>query len=423
MRTKDKYTLGFVAGVLVPLGALLPVTAGTIDWYQVDFVLYSIKQSWQEILLLLILIVFVVYGKDLLRIVLLFFQKNLFDYLPKKHHIWGNLGIGTITGVLLVLFVAQIYEISKLRGAYYYKLHRDTYEQRVFQRIQKLEYTGYTEKALVLYQKLRGFSSSGDINSQLISKINQLKVSMLLSGRYYEQYRQANEPLTLQKLKWLWMARWLNPEDSEIASSFEQRIEALRDADHHLGEFWEAAIAGDTTMVGQIMESYGWYISSYRQPDWFTDKPLVINSLMEKVMATTDSLQLFAEIRTYWDWGHIQSSVDYLASLESGKLLQEDARFDKRAFRRYRLAKDEFKIHQVEPGDYIASIARKYRVSRSKLIYDNLLEDPDKIYPGDQLLIPVRAYQKYGSQESFPEADGYNSPQPSSYTYPSPGAN
>ncbi len=395
MNKRDKLSLGFIGTVLIILALVIPIPTGSIELYWLGFVIYTIRQSWQEIFLILILFTLVVYAKDIIRLLLLFFQKNLFDHLPRKYHIWGNLSLGTITIVLLFFFISQMYRVSIIRGLYYYKLHRSTYEEHVYQRIQKLEYTGYSQKALTLYQQLLSFASTPEITSQLHAKINQLRISILLSDRYYQLFEQEEEPLTIRRLEWLLMARWLNPEDSRIANSFEQRVNSLEEADKQLSNFWLRAKALDTASVAQLMETYGWYISSYHQPDWFSDKNIVIQALIQEVQASPDSLLFFQHIRQYWNKEQIQQSREYLKHKENGDLVSEEITFDRRAYRRFRMSSDQFALHVVEPGEHITGIAKKYRIRKRRLIDDNLLENPDLIYPTDQILIPIRAFQQF----------------------------
>ena len=46
-------------------------------------------------------------------------------------------------------------------------------------------------------------------------------------------------------------------------------------------------------------------------------------------------------------------------------------------------------IHTVQPGEGIYAIARQYGVTPEQIIAANNLANPNLIYPGDQLIIPV----------------------------------
>lgn len=52
-------------------------------------------------------------------------------------------------------------------------------------------------------------------------------------------------------------------------------------------------------------------------------------------------------------------------------------------------ATGRYTFHKVQPGETLASIARDYNVSQSTIISLNGIKNPDLIYPGQSLKIPL----------------------------------
>ena len=51
-------------------------------------------------------------------------------------------------------------------------------------------------------------------------------------------------------------------------------------------------------------------------------------------------------------------------------------------------------IYFVKPGDTIWKIAKKFKSTIDDIVRVNGIEDPDKIYPGQQLYIPKYVKKK-----------------------------
>ena len=52
-------------------------------------------------------------------------------------------------------------------------------------------------------------------------------------------------------------------------------------------------------------------------------------------------------------------------------------------------ATGRYTFHKVQPGETLGSIARDYNVSQSTIISLNGIKNPDLIYPGQSLKIPL----------------------------------
>lgn len=52
---------------------------------------------------------------------------------------------------------------------------------------------------------------------------------------------------------------------------------------------------------------------------------------------------------------------------------------------------DEPTVHQVEPGETLASIGRRYDVPWQVIAQTNRVRSPYRVYPGDELMIPAQA--------------------------------
>ena len=59
---------------------------------------------------------------------------------------------------------------------------------------------------------------------------------------------------------------------------------------------------------------------------------------------------------------------------------------------------DEPRVHVVQPGEYLAEIARKYGVDLQSLIAANRLSNPNLLYAGQRLVIPDAQRRTTGSE-------------------------
>jgi len=395
MSRKEKRILIAVLITGVILVSLIPLHAGDLTLYQWDYVLYTIKKSWQEIIIGMVFVLVLGLWRDLLRTLLLFLQKNLFDHLPRRLHKWISAGLLLFVVCIVTVILVKFYDFVKLRGYYYYRLHRKTYEHQVYESIKLKEFLGYKQQALELYRDLEEFSHERKIQQQLNARTNRLEVSLLLANRYYDLYRNSEGPLTLKRSEWLLMARWLNPEDSKIAQDLNNSISDLVEADRQIPIFWEAVQKGDSTTLNAILKEYAWYLTTYNLPLWFENKELATRKVMDQIENLSDSIAFASAVRAYWNWSTIDQSLDYLHALENGELIYKEVNFDGRQYQRYRVLYGNFTTYTIGLGDNLTTIAKKFQVLRSKLIRDNMLDDPDLLNLGDNLLIPTEAFARY----------------------------
>jgi len=85
-------------------------------------------------------------------------------------------------------------------------------------------------------------------------------------------------------------------------------------------------------------------------------------------------------------------------------------------------------VHVVQPGDFVARIARRYGATVADIVSANKLDDPGIVYRGQILLVPLSSAQKAlaatpaltGSRETGPGALPLPAPVPSSEPEPAP---
>ena len=78
-----------------------------------------------------------------------------------------------------------------------------------------------------------------------------------------------------------------------------------------------------------------------------------------------------------------------------------------------------FTIHQIDKGQTLSAIAKRYKVSSARIIEVNKIE-PDKIQAGQKLLIPV---EKTSAASNLQKPDPKQDPKPESKPEPKPVIN